>query len=325
MTRLLFVVALLFCSNVFATDYIRVVGEGATLEIAKEHAFREAVQIRAGAIVLSERESTLRKLERDDISVFSAGYVKDYKISNVQTISNRYVVTMDVLVFDSKLFNQVISSGKSNNEVDGAVVGASYQTFMHQRNKGDIVLSRVLATYPNNAYLVKQDALSISTDQYRNTLLRVPYQLNWNYEFIEALKEAMQMFDDDRFGRFSPAPSNVTIMGKNPKDLVLGSSKQYRFNDIIMLDKIKDSVTGNREVRLMLSLRNDENKVILKTCAVPSLVSGGNRFYGIGDPRHFVVYGNTVEKGTIQVIVKDRAVIEQARMIELSVVPSSTC
>jgi hypothetical protein len=62
MTRLLFVVALLFCSNVFATDYIRVVGEGVTLEIAKEHAFREAVQIRAGTIVLSEREITIRKI-----------------------------------------------------------------------------------------------------------------------------------------------------------------------------------------------------------------------------------------------------------------------
>jgi hypothetical protein len=325
MTRLLFVVALLFSSNVFAKDYIRVVGEGSTLEIAKEQAFREAVQIRAGIIVLSERESTLKRIERDDINVYSAGYVRDYKIANVNVVAGRHIVTMDVLILDSKLFDQILSSGKSNNELNGAQAGASYQTFINQRNKGDTILRRVMSTYPQHAFIVSQGAMSISTDQYRNTSLKIPYQINWNYDYIVAFSEAMQMFDDNRFGRFTPAPSNVVIMGKNPKDFLLGSSTQYRFNDIIMLDRIKDAITGSREVRLMFSLKDYENKIVLKTCIVPLLVNGGTNFYGIGDPKYFVLHGNAIEKGTFQLNIKDRTLIERARSVELSAVAESNC
>ncbi len=56
----------LFVSNANANNYIRVTGEGATLEQAKENAFIEAIQIRVGMVVLSERESNLRKLEKNN-------------------------------------------------------------------------------------------------------------------------------------------------------------------------------------------------------------------------------------------------------------------
>jgi hypothetical protein len=325
MLKLLFVVASLFISNAFANDYIRVIGEGVTLEAAKENGFREAVQIRAGTIVLSERESTLQTLKRDDINVYSAGYVRDYKINNVNAFNGRYVVSMDVLVIDSKQFNQLLSTGKSNIDIDGESAGNSYKSFINQRNKGDVVLSRVLATYPQHAYTIKQDAPSITVDQYRNTLLRVPYQLSWNYDYIVAFSEAMKMFDDNRFGRFTPAPSNVVVMGKNPKDFLLGSSTQYRFNDIIMLDRIKDSVTGSREIRLMLSLRDDSNNMIFKTCSTPLLVSNGKSFYNIGDPSHFVIYGNMTERAVFQTRLKDRTIVDRARSVELSVVAEGSC
>lgn len=325
MLKLLLVVACLFTSKSFADNYIRVTGEGSTLEIAKERAFREAVQIRAGIIILSERESTIQKLERDDINTYSAGYVRDYKINNVNVYNGKHTVVMDVLIADSKLFNQILSSGKSNNDIDGATAGASYKSFVNQRNQGDIVLSRVLATYPQHAFTIKQDQLSISTDQYRNTLLRIPYKLSWNHDYIVAFSEAMQLFDDNRFGRFTPAPSNVVIMGKNPKNILLGSSTQYRFNDIIMLDRIKDSVTGAREIRLMLALRDDSNKMIFKTCSTPLLVNGGTSFYNIGDPKFFVIHGNSTEQAVFQTYLKDRSVIDRARTVELSVVAESSC
>jgi hypothetical protein len=324
MLKLLFVVACLFTSNAFA-DYIRVVGEGVSVEAAKENGFREAIQIRAGAVVLSERESSTYKLERDDISVYSAGYVKDFKIIRINSQASIYSVTMDVLVQDSKLFNQVLSSGKTNKDINGSSAAVSYRTYVNQQNQKDRLLSRVLATYPQHAFNIKQEEVSVSTDPYRNILLKVPYQLSWNYDYILAFGEAMKLLDDDRFGRFTPAPSNVVIMGKNPKDFVLGSSTQYRFNDIITLDRIKDSVTGGREVRILLSLRDDMNKVLFKSCVAPHMVNGGSSFYGIGDPRHFVIYGNAKEQGTFQVNLRDRNILDRTRTVELSVVASDNC
>lgn len=325
MLKLLCLVACFITSNAFANNYIRVVGEGVTVEAAKENGFREAVQIRAGAVVLSERESTIDKLVRDDINVYSAGYVRDYNIILTRSNNDRYSVTMDVLIQDSKLFNQTLSSGKSNREVDGSAMNASYQSYLSQRTKGDRLLNRVLSTYPQNALIVSQDPASIAVDQYRNIIVRIPYQLTWNYDYIIAFNEAMQLFDDDRFGRFTPAPSNVVVMGKNPKDFVIGSSTQYRFNDIIMLDRIKDSVTGDREVRLMISLRDDVNNTVYRSCAVPNLVNGGTTFYGVGDPRYFVIHGNAKEQGVLQVYLKDRTIVDRIRAVDLAVVATNKC
>ncbi len=325
MLKLLIIVACLITSNAFANTYIRVVGEGVTIEAAKENGFREAVQIRAGAVVLSERESTVDKLIRDDINVYSAGYVRDYNIIITRSNNGRYSVTMDVLIQDSKLFNQTLSSGKSNREVDGSAMNANYQSYLNQRTKGDRLLNRVLSTYPQHALVVSQDPATMSVDQYRNIVVRIPYQLSWNYDYIVAFNEAMQLFDDDRFGRFTPAPSNVVVMGKNPKDFLVGSSTQYRFNDIIMLDRIKDSVTGDREVRLMISLRDDMNNTVYRSCAVPNLVNGGTTFYGVGDPRYFVIHGNAKEQGVLQVYLKDRTIVDRVRAVELSVVATNKC
>ena len=68
MKQLLVSLACFFCVSVSAAnDYIRVTGEAATIEQAKENAFREAVQIRAGTIVLSGRESNLTSLVKDNM------------------------------------------------------------------------------------------------------------------------------------------------------------------------------------------------------------------------------------------------------------------
>jgi hypothetical protein len=59
---------------------LQVSGEGATLEEAKLNAFRTAIEFAAGSVVVSERESHNYKLVRNEILVYSAGYVTDYKI-----------------------------------------------------------------------------------------------------------------------------------------------------------------------------------------------------------------------------------------------------
>ena len=76
MLRLLCLVACFLCVNDVLADnkYIRVVGEGTTIEQAKETAFRTAVQQRAGAIELSERQANNGNLDKDNISLFSNYY-----------------------------------------------------------------------------------------------------------------------------------------------------------------------------------------------------------------------------------------------------------
>jgi hypothetical protein len=325
MLRLLAIVACLIltsCASTQTDSYIRVTGEGATQEQAKQNAFREAVQIRVGSVVLSERESSLRKLERDDINVYSAGYVDDYKVVSVERTNGKVKITLDVLVADSKLVNNRLVSGKVTNQIEGDRANTNYRTFMDQKQRGDKLLNSVLKTYPESAYIVQQKNYSVSVNAYRNIVLQVPYKLTWNYDYIVAFNEALNLIQDNKFGYLQPAPSNVIVMAKDPKDFVLGERKHFKFNDVPLLDYMKSMMTDNREIRLMMTLRDSDNRVMYKGCWPIQ-----STFYVMGEPRNLLIYGNTKEEGILQLVINSEynQVLEKSRNIEVSVVPRIKC
>lgn len=325
MLRLLAIVACLIltsCASTKTDSYIRVTGEGATQEQAKQNAFREAVQIRVGSVVLSERESSLRKLERDDINVYSAGYVDDYKIVSVERTNGTVKVTLDVLVADSKLVNNRLNSGKVANQIEGDRANTNYRTFMDQKLRGDKLLNSVLKTYPESAYIIQQKNYSVSVNAYRNIVLQVPYKLTWNYNYIVSFNEALDLIQDNRFGYLQPAPSNVVVMAKDPKDFVLGERKHFRFNDVPLLDYMKSMMTGDREIRMMMTLRDTDNRVMYKGCWPMQ-----STFYVMGEPRNLLIYGNTKEEGVLQLVINSEynQILEKSRNIEVSVVPRIKC
>lgn len=332
MLRLLCLVAcLLFVNEVIADNkYIRVIGEGNTIEQAKETAFRTAVQQRAGAIVLSERQANSGKLEKDNISLYSAGYVDDFKIIDVNQNGSTIRITMDVLVSDSKLLNQVLNTGQTKQGVNGERAGAALSTFIDQKQKGDKMLDVVLNTYPQNAFIVEQKPYTLTVDSYRNATFNVPYTLKWNYDYIVSMNEAMSLVEDKVgvVGFFQPAPSNVIIMAKNPKDLFFGSKNVYKFNDIPMLHRIKNAMVGDREVRIMLEISDSNGKMLYQTCYVPDSVNGRkSSFYNIGETRSLMIYGNEFETGVLKATIEPEYnyVVQRANKIEVSVVADIKC
>jgi hypothetical protein len=332
MLRLLCLVACFFFVNDVVADakYIRVTGEGSTVEQAKENAFRTAVQQRAGAIVLSERQANNGKLSKDNISLFSAGYVDDFKIIDINQNGSVIVITMDVLVADSKLLNQVLNSGQTNQSVNGERASVALNTFLDQKEKGDKMLDVVLSTYPQNAFIVDQKVYALTVDSYRNTTFNIPYTMKWNYTFITSMNEAMSLVEDKvgLLGFLQPAPSNVIIMAKNPKDLVIGSRNMYKFNDIPTLHRIKDSMVGDKEVRIMLEISDVNSQLLYQTCYVPDSVNGRkSSFYNIGDTRKLTIYGNEFETGVLKATIdpEHNYIVQRASRIEVSVVPASKC
>ena len=320
--RLLLIAACLLFTNAFANSYIRVVGEGPTLELAKENAFREAIMIRVGTVVVSERESTMTDLKRDDISVYSAGYVNDYKIISVDNYRSKVKVTVDVLVADSKLVNNRLNSGKTTNSINGENASVSYKTFIDQKIKADRLIKTVMSSYPNSAYIIEQSPYQIGVDSFRNAVLTVHYKLKWNYDYIVAFNELMSLVEDSRYGMFEHAPSNAIILGKNPKDFVLGEKKHYKFTDILLLDRLKDSMTHGREAKLKLSITDTNLNNVISQC-----FSVNKTYFAKGDPRSLVIYGNTKEEGVLQLTIpiEYNNILRQASNIQVSVVPFNQC
>ena len=83
MLRLLFVVCLFISSIANAGDYITVTGTGKTLDQAKEQAFRKAIEYKVGATVLSDVETQNYQRVKDEIYIYSSGYVDDYKFLKI--------------------------------------------------------------------------------------------------------------------------------------------------------------------------------------------------------------------------------------------------
>jgi hypothetical protein len=320
--RLLLIAACLFITNAFANGYIRVVGTGPTLELAKENAFREAIMIRVGTVVVSERESTITDLKRDNISVYSAGYVNDYKIISVVNNGSVVNVTVNVLVADSKLVNQRLNSGKTTNTINGENAAVSYKTFIDQKIKADRLIKTVLSSYPSSAYIVEQSPYQIGVDSFRNAVLSVHYKLKWNYDYIIAFNELMSLVEDGKYGMFERAPSNVIVMGKNPKDYVLGEKKHYKFTDVVLLDNLKNSMTYGREAKLKLSISDNSLNNVVSQC-----FNINNTYFSVGEPRNLVIYGNTKEEGVLQlrIPIEYNSILQRASNIQVSVVPFNQC
>lgn len=330
MTRLLLLVAcLLFVTNASAQNkYIRVVGEGTTIEQAKENAFRAAVQQRAGAVVLSEQQSKFGKLDQDSVSMYSAGYVDDFKIVDITQNNSTIKITLDVQVAESKLLNQTLNTGKTNQSVNGDRAGAALDTFLDQKKKGDKLLATVLQTYPQNAFIITQQKFTLSVDSYRTATIHIPYSIKWNYNYIVAFNEAMSLLTDDRFGMFEVPTRTVVVMAKDPKDFLLGKKSTFKIADIPLVDRIKDSMTGDRAVRMSVVIYDNINNVIYKTCYIPDGVNGRkDPFYSLGESRSMVLFGNQVETGTMTAAIDPsyNYIIQKMNRIEVSVVPHSTC
>lgn len=328
MRWLLLLIAAIAINAVANSSYIRATGEGSSFEQAKQNAFTEAVQIKVGTIVLSEREHLNDKTLTDQVIVHSAGFVDEFKIISNTNNNGRYRVTVDVLVSESKLTNQILSVGKSSGYVDGGRIGAQYQTYLEQKRTGDQILTRLLNDYPKRAYAIKQFPYSISIDYKRNALLTVPFELSWNYEFIKSFNETMSVLQDGSNGLLKQSPGTVITIVKRPQDLVVGTKTEFNFNDLSRINTIHDAFIGGRTIRILMTIKDSSGYAISKTCWQPEFLTGRkSAFYGVGSSNTIVIYGNTTEKNSIMLIIEPNRsnVLQYMNSVELSIVPEMDC
>lgn len=327
MNKLLSLVAcLLFVGSAVAgNNYIRVVSTAPTLEQAKELAFREAIQIRVGTIVLSERESSFENTLKDNVSVYSAGYVDDYKVISVVPKNYLVEVTVDVLVADSKLMNQKLSQGKDKKSFDGEKVVTTLNSFLYQKQKGDQLLQTVMGSYPKNAFVINQQPYVLSLDSYRNTILKIPYTIQWNNDFIVSMREAMGLLEDNTYRPGAMAPANIVITDKNNSQ---GDKNWFKFNDMPILQNVKTELSGRKELRISMDLIDGNGKSLYKQCYAPDSIANRKPvFYNMNDRRGIFIFGNGIESGilNLQIPPEYTSVIQQTSKIELSVVSAGNC
>lgn len=325
MNRLLLVACLLFTSIASAGDYITVTGSGKTFEEAKQQAFRKAIEFSVGATVLSDVETQNYARIKDEIYIYSAGYVDDYKVLKQEPSTLGVTVLMEVSVSNSKLKNRILAVGKSGTNFEGDKHSSQVNTLIQERLAGDRLLIKLLNDYPKKAYNVSQAPYNITLDYYRNPILNIPYVLSWNFEYLKSMRETVSMTHDCEPSFFKKCVGAVIVMGKDPKDLFFGERTEHNFDNLNTIDLIHDYMINDKEPRILVTLKDMYNKPVATYCHTPWFISGyGTGFYSIGNRQYVMFYGNTKEENVIKIKLPLN-MIDSINKIELSIESKNNC
>lgn len=322
------------CAHTPREQPLRVVGSGSTYEEAKAMAFRDAIELKVGTMVLSERENVNYRQTRNDILVYSAGFVDDYKVVSKVENNNRYYVTMDVTVSSTKLSDRLLNPNGNVQVFDSARHVAQTNTIIESREQATKMLREVINEYPKRAYVLQQRPYTLQVDQNNKTIISVGYRLSFDYEWLKSANAALLKFSDGTSqlnsffnGALRPSSAEAIIISKNPNALLVGEKSHYTFSNVKNFEVFRAAFYDDNEVRVRMVFRGKANNIIYNSCWAPMFLSGrGNTgsFYGSSDLYKFVIWGNSYEDSTIKVSVP-QDMLRNISHIELSMTNTKEC
>lgn len=328
MNRLLVLVvcfAMSACASIPKSQYIRVDGAGTSFEAAKQNAFKNAIEFHVGAVVVSERETQNMRLAKDEILAYSSGYVDDYKIISQHTTGEHIYITTDVIVASNKIANRILGQSTSVASFDKDRHVAQTQTYINEKNTGDKILQNIINDYPQKAINVTQKPHTVGVDRNRQVVLNIPYKLSWNYNYIVAIRTILDSTEDGKINIVTQNVGHVIIVAKGPTDWFMGKKTHHQFSDLIVVDKLHDSMVAGNEIQIRTTIRNTSNQIIRESCVSPRFIAGlSPALYGIGDRNLVVIYGNAVEEG-IQEISMNTFQLSDISDIQMQIVKRNMC
>jgi len=288
--------------DAYANNHVRVVGTGKTFDEAKNNGFKTAVQYRVGMVLLSDRESRHSELTKNEISIYSSGYVDNFQIVSQRIVNNLYEVVMDVYVSDSKISRRLLSKNTSIQQFESVRHSEQINTMQQERLAGDKLLRQVLSDYPLKAYDIKQLPYQLKYDAYRNLQLFVPYEIKWNNNYVIALRELIENLQESRNQFDRPTPGNIYFVNREG---YFEYKQQYQFEDLVRINAIREHFKNENEVRLKLQIKDGNGQVIGRKCYFPNFVVGRNKpMYSLGVPNTVWIWQSEIENNHVQFNLK---------------------
>lgn len=247
---------------------ILVVGVGATEELAKQHGFKQAIQLHVGSVIVSDAESQSFNLIKNDILDYSAGYVSYFRIINSNRVGNQYRLDMEVTVSSSQIAERILKANIKPSNVRGEQMAATYGTYLKHTDDSAVMLSQVLKVYPKYAYNIELGEMSLKLNGSREAILVIPYSMSWNDTFIEALREFLEYSQEGSvLGFRESSPSTITIRTGT-------RNHAYRFLDGKKAE-ILNKTLGNYPVVRLVFLNKHSQKIYTKCVNI----NGVSKFY----------------------------------------------
>lgn len=303
-------------SKITTIDIVRVECTGKQEYDTKQDCFKKAVEQVIGIVLVKSTKVDLKNQEviKSNIITHSAGYVDDYNIISVDKGKNIHYV-MDVTVKSSNIQNQILGKFSDSENLNGEMISDKHGSFVNSKKSGDEVLQSVLGTLTTNGFEISKGEITHSVDNRRNSVISIPYTVNWNYNYLSSLNEALKLTQDK--GR-QPNPLEIYVQSKHPKNFI-GSTNVYQFTDVNRVDTIRNSLKGH--VNALATFYNHNGKEIHKQC------SEAINFLPIyNDMDRIVIRGNEPYYGMFEITIKatDQKINNFAK-VELTIDNTGEC
>jgi hypothetical protein len=195
---------------------VEVESTASTIEDARKEAFKLAVAKAVGSLVVSEREIRNSELIRDDILMYSSGYVEDYEFKSETQVGSLYRVVALVWVSESKIADRLQISKKAAGQVDGPKLARKLETYVAQKVASDKLITNIISDFPKNSFVIEVGKTSSRLVE-RSLQVIVPFSIRWEQSYITALEEALvrtREGNDPLDWRYARLPSVIAVRKK---------------------------------------------------------------------------------------------------------------
>lgn len=341
-----------------SAETVTVEGQGRTLDLARQSAFNQAIHQVAGAVIISEKEAQDGQLVRDYIGSYSSGVVDHYDVlDSYQDEQGIWHVDMTVNVNSSKIANRMLAKPGKEILVPGNQIHAQMESRLEQRIRGDLLLTNVLANYPEQAYVINSGQTEFKINKLRQPYVDIPYNITMNKDWVLALDEALKTVSTDSAScnnltrvlvngaTYNRAGNTVKSMaakacGAQPdvrvfyKNSFIPRSNSYYLPDIETLHTINNSLQtapGQQHIGLTVDMLNASGEIIDSRCARINnelfvFYEKPSGAYNLRDQRtdsRPSIMGQNNVYGTLRVHIKNTDQLEDLAKIKLSV--QGTC
>lgn len=323
------------------TYFIQVEATAENRESARNEAFRLAVEMAVGALVVSETEVKNNELIRREIVKYSSGYIDNFAVASETKVGDRTRLVVDVWVGESKIAERLLNVSKGDGSIDGGRIAVQSETLSAERENAAKLLELVAKDYPKRAFNIKVGK-SLSTFSNQQIFIEIPITMNWNSKYLMSLIDVLEQTKDGTERRLPESKGYKFIVSYKKSAYSATAFAAHRTVRItqIFVDNFLDS-----RPQLRVSFKDENGHVVTSNCKNLGQLSG--HYYGNGrdsigideidNPNgqfiaertpysDFGIFGDYEISGNIKTVFNEKTeIVSRIRNVEVDIVRKDVC
>lgn len=323
------------------TYYVQVEATADSVVNARTEAFRLAVEMAIGTLVVSETEVKDSQLVRAEILKYSSGYIDNFKVLSESKVGNQIRLVVDVWVGESKIADRILNKSVAIGAIDGERVSVQQRSLKQVKQDAIKLIELVARDFPENAFdvslgktVTQVNASEISVD--------VPVTIKWSPKYLSALLEVIERTKDGESRSVNNSRGHQLVLSYRTMNGWIDKFASYSemTPGYVFLRNFIESEPVAR-----VTFRDDANKVIDFNCRKLNPLKGvfygdakmivGNhslsqltgQFFAKNTPTsHFGIYGDYVVSGTLRTVIRgEKSAFTEVRKIDVDIVRKIEC